>query len=305
VQASRLEACTHTCDRVVALEVAADPGGGVAAAGRPGADRRPGDLAGSGLPVGVAGPDEVPAIPMKPADLGKVVAARPQVRRLWEVSATDLQVEQRLIKALAHPIRMRALTILNRRVASPTEIAQELGEPLGVVSYHVRILEELKCIELVRTTPRRGAIEHHYRAIERAWLSDEQVARIPPSLRRTLSGSVFAQLAEDVSVAGKTQGMDEIRHWMVRLPLVLDDKAWEELDGMLRKVLDRTLELQVEAAGRLVAAGDEAESRATILGLILIEREAEEHTRAKAGKTSRKASGGARVRKPSSARSAK
>jgi hypothetical protein len=201
---------------------------------------------------------------------------------------------------------MRALTILNQRVASPSEIAQELGEPLGVVSYHVRILEELQCIELVKTTPRRGAIEHHYRAIERPWLSDEQFARVPKSLRTSLAGSVFAQLAEDVSVASKSHGMDEVRHWMVRVPIVLDETAWDELDGMLRRVLDRALELQVEAADRLVAEGDQAESRAAILGLLFFEREAEEHQRPKAaGKTRGKASGGARGRKPSSARSAK
>src|SRR5881397_3051201 len=105
------------------------------------------------------------------------------------------------MKALAQPIRLRALMVLNERVASPSEIAQELDESLGVVSYHIRMLEELGCIELVRTTPRRGAIEHHYRALERPWLTDDQVERIPPSLRRTLSGSVFAQLAEDVSAA--------------------------------------------------------------------------------------------------------
>jgi DNA-binding transcriptional ArsR family regulator len=195
------------------------------------------------------------------------------------VSPAELLVEQRLIKALAHPIRLRALTLLNQRVASPSEIAQELGEPLGVVSYHVRMLEDLGCVELVRTTPRRGAIEHHYRATERPWLTDEQVERIPPSLRRTLSGSVFAQLVEDVSVASTTEGLGEVRHWMVRVALVLDDPAWEELGEMLQRVLDRAMELQVEAVERLVDADDEAASRAAILGLMLFERPVAEHDR--------------------------
>jgi hypothetical protein len=35
------------------------------------------------------------------------------------------------------------------------------------VSYHVRILARLGLIELVRTTPRRGAVEHHYRSLPR------------------------------------------------------------------------------------------------------------------------------------------
>src|SRR5437763_16525376 len=130
------------------------------------------------------------------------------------------------MKAMSHPIRLRALMVLNERVASPSEIAQELDESLGVVSYHVRMLEELGCIELVRTTPRRGAIEHHYRALERPWLTDDQVERIPPSLRRTLSGSVFAQLAEDIAAASKRDRLDEVRHRMVRMAVLLDDEAW-------------------------------------------------------------------------------
>jgi DNA-binding transcriptional ArsR family regulator len=215
---------------------------------------------------------------------------------------TELAVEQRLIKALAHPIRMRALTILNHRVASPSEIAQELGEPLGVVSYHVRILEDLRCIELVRTTPKRGAIEHHYRALERAWLTDEQVEQIPPSLLRTLSGSVFAQLAEDVTVAGEGNGMDEVRHWMVRCPVVLDDPAWEELGELLQTVLDRAMELQGETVNRLAASGDAAETRFAILGLMLIERRVAEHDRAqragKAGKRRSTSASGRNTRSP-------
>ena len=66
-------------------------------------------------------------------------------------------VDHRLIRALGHPIRVRALTILNERVASPNELARQLGAHLGSVSYHVRILLELGAIELVKTEPRRGA----------------------------------------------------------------------------------------------------------------------------------------------------
>ncbi len=42
-------------------------------------------------------------------------------------------------------------------------MAKEFDESLPLVSYHVRILRELSCLELVRTTPRRGAIEHRRR----------------------------------------------------------------------------------------------------------------------------------------------
>jgi DNA-binding transcriptional ArsR family regulator len=79
-------------------------------------------------------------------------------------SSKEARLDRRLIKALGHPVRVRALEILNARVASPSELAKELGEPLGNVAYHVKILEENDAIELVRTAPVRGALEHFYRA---------------------------------------------------------------------------------------------------------------------------------------------
>ena len=79
-------------------------------------------------------------------------------------STTD-QLDERLAKALSHPLRQRILQRLNEGgIRSPNELSRELGDPLGNVSYHVRILRELDCVELVRTEQRRGALEHYYRA---------------------------------------------------------------------------------------------------------------------------------------------
>ncbi len=74
-------------------------------------------------------------------------------------------VDARVVKALSHPTRVRILELLQEReLASPVELAGQLGIPLGTVSYHVRRLEQLGFIELATRTQRRGAIEHHYRA---------------------------------------------------------------------------------------------------------------------------------------------
>jgi DNA-binding transcriptional ArsR family regulator len=88
-------------------------------------------------------------------------------------NSKDAPPDQRLIKSLGHPVRTRALEILNTRVASPSELAKELNEPLGNVAYHVKILEENGAIELERTAPVRGALEHFYRAttqVTSTWL---------------------------------------------------------------------------------------------------------------------------------------
>ena len=68
--------------------------------------------------------------------------------------------DPRFVKALAHPLRIHILRILQDRTASPRELADELGAKLPNVSYHVRFLERLGVLELVETQPRRGALEH-------------------------------------------------------------------------------------------------------------------------------------------------
>ena len=59
-------------------------------------------------------------------------------------SKKDGLVDPRVAKALSHPLRAHVLTILNERVASPNQMSEELGEPLGNVSYHVKALLELQ-----------------------------------------------------------------------------------------------------------------------------------------------------------------
>src|SRR5262245_50870939 len=114
------------------------------------------------------------------------------------MSASETIIDPRLAKAAAHPLRMRILTILNQRVASPVEIARALDEPLANVSYHVKMLESLDCIELVSTTPRRGAVEHHYRALERAMLTADDMNGVPLTVRRGIADGLLTQIVKDV-----------------------------------------------------------------------------------------------------------
>src|SRR3954462_7379890 len=99
--------------------------------------------------------------------------------------------EARIAKGLAPPLRARLLQRLGERVASPADLAAELGAPLGVISYHVRMLRDYEGVELVRTEPRRGALQHFYRATARPNLDQEQWRTLPAGLRKELSGETI------------------------------------------------------------------------------------------------------------------
>jgi len=170
------------------------------------------------------------------------------------------------VKALAHPLRVNLLAALNQKVASPSELAQELGEPLGNVSYHVRILADLGCIELVGTTPRRGALEHHYRATVRPYFTDELWRQIPASVRQSITGEslefVFRE-AMKAAASGEFDARDS-RH-MSRTPLVLDEEGWSAVTELLTQTLERVLEIQEQAATRIADDGGDAATIASRL----------------------------------------
>lgn len=75
-------------------------------------------------------------------------------------------LDPRLAKALSNDVRARALELLAEGAKSPKQIAAEMKLDLRSVAYHVRVLKKLGCIELVETLPRRGAVEHVYRAAD-------------------------------------------------------------------------------------------------------------------------------------------
>jgi DNA-binding transcriptional ArsR family regulator len=179
-------------------------------------------------------------------------------------------ITQQLAKALAHPLRVRILTSLHKGISSPNQLSQELGEPLGNVSYHVKTLLEYDCVELVKTEPRRGAVEHFYRATERAFFSDSDWAKMPASARKGISGVILEAIGTDSTkalVAGSIDAHTDSH--LSRTPLIVDKQGWDEITTMLAETLNRAIEIQEQAASRL-AEGD-AESISTMLGILHFE----------------------------------
>ena len=75
--------------------------------------------------------------------------------------------DPRLVKALAHPLRIRILGILEQRSATPKELAEILDVQLENLSYHVRTLRDFGFIKLERRRMVKGAVEHRYGMVAR------------------------------------------------------------------------------------------------------------------------------------------
>ena len=155
------------------------------------------------------------------------------------------------------------LTVLNERVASPSELAGELDEPIGNVSYHMRTLADLGMVELVRTEPRRGAVEHYYKAIERPHLPAQDWATLPPSVRRSFADTTGRQVVDDLTGAATSGGLERDGARLNRLDLKLDQKGWEELGKLLDDVSQRIEKIAAKSADR--KSGDTIPARAVLM----------------------------------------
>jgi DNA-binding transcriptional ArsR family regulator len=147
-------------------------------------------------------------------------------------------------------LRARILQRLGERVASPGDLALELGAPLGVVSYHVRMLRDYDCVELVRTEPRRGALQHFYRATARPALDEDQFKTLPASLRKELSGATLGDIVDDMRAASEAGMLDDPDVVVQRTPLELDDRAFKKLNRLLARTHEQALQIAAESAER-------------------------------------------------------
>ena len=151
------------------------------------------------------------------------------------------KLDPRIAKALSHPMRAQILGILDERVASPNEIAEMIDERLPNVSYHVRALLDLGCIELVDTAQRRGAIEHYYKAVVRPFFTDRDWKRLPRSGRQAISDVALKVVWEDVAAAMKAD----------RLLLLTDVAGVKDADGAVLTQLSAADVRAMTAAGTI------------------------------------------------------
>jgi DNA-binding transcriptional ArsR family regulator len=171
------------------------------------------------------------------------------------------------VQALSHPLRARMLNVLQEREASPKELAAEFGIPLANVAYHIQVLRKLKLIRLVRKTPRRGAVEHHYKADHAIAIEDGAWRNTAGIVKDATVASWLDEVGGYVSDSAASGGFTQDDAHMSRSRLTLDDEAWSELGGMLQDVVKRAEELQKASAKRLRSKNHEGERRA---GLVMM-----------------------------------
>jgi DNA-binding transcriptional ArsR family regulator len=173
--------------------------------------------------------------------------------------------DPRIIKALTHPLRIQILAALDERTASPSELADELKAPLGNVSYHVRQLAALGLIKLVKRTPRRGAIEHHYKAVGRPQITDDAWAGTPATVKDAVVGAALGEVGTAVTAAAAAGGFSRADSHLTRTQLKLDERGFKDIDKELNATLKRMEKIADDAGKRIAKGADDAAQDATIV----------------------------------------
>jgi DNA-binding transcriptional ArsR family regulator len=170
--------------------------------------------------------------------------------------------DPRLVKALAHPIRMKILNILDERVATPKELAAVLGLPLENVSYHVRTLKDFGFIKLEKTRQVRGAVEHHYKIAARPRIGDKLWAETPRVVQEAIVDAHLGLVVDVIGRAALQGGFDIGEAQISHHPLVFDDRALKEMSELLRDVYAKFDAISEKARKR---GGDDLRKVSTVL----------------------------------------
>lgn len=167
----------------------------------------------------------------------------------------------RLAAAMSHPTRVHAMIILRERVASPRQIAAEIGERLSNVTYHLNQLRQLGCIELVRTERVRGGrvLERFYRATRRLYFDEAAWLALSEKERLDLVGVALRMIAGDITGAMEAGTIfDDDGSHLSRNAMLVDAEGWREVTGVIERATAELIEIEASVAER-VADGAQAE----------------------------------------------
>lgn len=179
------------------------------------------------------------------------------------------QKENSFATIASHRLRLRCWTRLTERTASPKELSHELRASLSDVSYHVEVLHKLGAIELVRTKPVRGAVQHWYRSVVRPHMSIEEIAKLSQEEQTNFARHICQLAFADAAIAleaGTYCARPE--HHATRIPMEVDEEGWQELFEIHEEMFQRRMQVQANCVERRALNPDLESIPVTSVGLL-------------------------------------
>jgi DNA-binding transcriptional ArsR family regulator len=167
-------------------------------------------------------------------------------------------VEEAISYAVGHRIRVEVLASLNEGVASASELARVVHQPLSTVTHHIEELLKSGSIEVAKTERIRNISQNFYRAVELPFFTDEQMEAMPPAARQEIYGVILqAVMAEALAAfwAGKITA--DPRAWLSWRWFNVDAQGREDIAEEQSRSWGRLREIEAESATRRARSGEE------------------------------------------------
>lgn len=138
------------------------------------------------------------------------------------------------LRATAHPLRLRMLSLLTGAELSATEIARELGVTHANASYHLRFLEKAGLLEVASEERIRGGVAKRYRHPWRATsvVDGSKVGSKVGSEEDGEHGAYVRAMAEELV---RRHGDQRRKGVLVDAELWVDPEAWKEAHDLVRR----------------------------------------------------------------------
>jgi len=138
------------------------------------------------------------------------------------------------LRAVAHPLRLRILSLLTGTAMSAAEVARELGVTHANASYHLRVLAEAGEVVEAGEERIRGGVAKRYR---HPW-DDVRSGRRTPAKPRTRS-------VEDLVLYVRAVGEEMVRRvahrkrgrpsWFADAEMWVEPEVWERAVGLVKE----------------------------------------------------------------------
>ena len=160
-----------------------------------------------------------------------------------------------MARAIAHPVRVKILSLLEHGDATPKYMAQQLELRLENLSYHVRALAKAGFIELTGTRQVRGAVEHRYRLRVRPRISKSAWGDMPEIVKEAMVGAALTHVFELASHAAEQDKFQRPECHVSRRPAMLDEAGFADASKVLCGALDRISGIERDARRRIDEEG--------------------------------------------------
>jgi DNA-binding transcriptional ArsR family regulator len=159
------------------------------------------------------------------------------------------KVDDGLLFALRHPLRLRMLVSLNEEGdGSPSELAKRLGSTTEHCSHHIKVLEEYGYVKFLRKEFVSTGAKSIYRAVRKVEFPQEVWERLPPAVQNQVVTGLFMSSFRDAEAAllsGAFEKHPESHASWTHLHL--DQKRWKRIRNLLERTLLKALEIGAEA----------------------------------------------------------